>query len=111
MRGASPCRACSRPTESIPPDSPTATRFPRMDARTDLSTFSSFLEAAMGHQALEALFDQLFRFLVFQQPVRLGERLLERRAGGLRIAMRAAGRLWHDLVDQAEGFQAVGGDA
>jgi hypothetical protein len=40
-----------------------------MGARTE-STFGGFLEAAMGHQPLEAFLDQLLRFLVLQLLVR-----------------------------------------
>src|SRR6266545_1227995 len=91
---ASSCNTCSRTTESTPPESPTATRLPRRScarrkARTAASALGGFLELAIAHQALEALFDELLRLLLLHLPQRFDERLLQRVRGRLRIAVRA----------------------
>src|SRR6185436_10813553 len=102
--------------ESTPPERPTATRLPRRscarkNARTARSALGGFLEPAIAHQALEALLDELLRLLFLHLPQRLDERLLQRRRGRLRIAVRAAERLIDDPVDEAERLQAARGDA
>src|SRR5687768_11109862 len=109
----------------MPPERPTARRLPRSRASAAASlaagialaiprpflALGGFLEAAIGHQTLEALFDQLPGLFLLQVGERLGERLLQRGRGCLGIAVRAAQRLRHDLVDEAERLQAPGGDA
>src|SRR5207244_4487179 len=69
------------------------------------SPLGRFLELAIGHNALEALLDQLFGLFLLQLLERLGERLAQRLRGGLGVAVRAAERLGHDLVDQSERLQ------
>src|SRR5688572_19062424 len=90
---------CSRTTESTPPERPTA-----------ISALGGFLELAMAHQALEAFLDQVLRLLAVELLEGLEQRLAQRLECGLRVAVRAAERLGHDLVDQAERLQAGGGD-
>src|SRR2546426_8243398 len=75
------------------------------------SPLGRFLELAIGHHALEALLDQLFGLFLLQLLERLGERLAQRLRGGLGVAVRAAERLGHDLVDQPERLQPAGGDS
>src|SRR5574341_2637164 len=87
----------------MPPESPTAMRRRLALAR--------FLELAIGHQALEPALDELFRLLLLKSFQRLRQRLLERLHRRLGVAMRAAQRLGHDLVDEAERLQAVRRDA
>src|SRR5262249_7125019 len=103
---------CSRTTESMPPERPTAMRFFRCACRNARAlALAGFLELAIAHQPLEALFDELLRLLFAQLPERLGERLAQRLGGGLRVAVRAAQGLRDDLVDEPEGLQAARGDA
>src|SRR5579871_4480192 len=107
---------CSRTTESTPPERPAATRLPRSRSAASCAfaaapALVAFLEAAIGHEPLEAFLDQLLRFLLLQLRERLGQRLLQRRGRRLRVAMRTAQRRGHDLVEQAERLEAVRGDA
>src|SRR3954462_6412189 len=100
--------ACKSTTESMPPESPTRKRLPRRSSiarRTAAGTSAllGFLELAIAHEPFQPAFDQLFRLLLLQLLQRFRERALERLEGHLRIAMRAAERLRHDLVDEAQG--------
>src|SRR2546425_4744570 len=111
-----PASACSSTTESMPPESPTRMRLPcnSCSARPTAAVTSAllgFLELAIAHEPFEPAFHQLFRLLLLELLQRLGERALERLRGDRGVAVRAAERLGHDLVDEAEGLQAVGGDA
>src|SRR5262249_20551762 len=92
---------CSRTTESTPPDRPTAMPL----------ALGRFLELAIAHQPFEAELDELLGLLLAQLLEGVGERLLQGLGRGLRVAVRAAERLGNDLVDEAEGLQAAGGDA
>src|SRR5260370_38225939 len=108
--------ACSSTTESTPPERPTRMRLPcsPSSARPTAAVTSAllgFLELAIAHEPFEPAFHQLFRLLLLDLLERLGERALERLRGDGGVAMRAAKRLGHDLVDQADGVPGVGGDA
>src|ERR1043165_496223 len=87
-------RRWSRTTESMPPERPTAMRLLPCACRNARAlALAGFLELAIAHQPLEALLDELLRLLFAQCLQRLGERLAQRLAGGLRIAGRAPQRL------------------
>src|SRR5687768_16914300 len=88
---------CSSTTESTPPDNATATRL----------ALGGFLELAIAHQTL----DELLGLLLLQLLERFDQRLAQRLRGRLRVAVGAADGFRDDLVDQAEGLQAAGGDA
>src|SRR5438876_12056978 len=108
--------ACSSTTESMPPERPTRMRLPcsPSSARATAAVTSAllgFLELAIAHEPFQPAFHQLFRLLLLDLLQRLGERALERLRGDRGVAVRAAERLGHALVDEAEGLQAVGGDA
>src|SRR5829696_8328064 len=103
--------ACSSTTESTPPESPTRKRLPRRPSRARrtaalTSALLGFLELAIAHEPFEPRFHQLLRLLLLQLLQRFGEGALERLEGGLRIPVRAAEGLRHDLVDEAERLQA-----
>src|SRR5438034_5253123 len=108
--------ACSSTTESTPPERPTRMRLPcsPSSARPTAAVTSAllgFLELAIAHEPFEPAFHQLFRLLFLDLLQRLGERALERLRCDGGVAVRTAERLGHDLVDEAEGLQAVRGDA
>src|SRR5262249_16795786 len=108
--------ACSSATESTPPESPTRMRLPASSgaARATAAGTSALLgfpELAIAHEPVEPRLHQLFPLLLLDLLERFGERALERLRRGLRIAMRTAERLGHDLVDEPERLQPARGDA
>src|SRR2546430_1842999 len=68
-----------------------------------ISALLGFLELAIAHEPFEPAFHQLLRLLLLDLLQRLGERALERLRGDRGVAVRAAERLGHDLVDEADG--------
>src|SRR5438132_8363973 len=114
--GRSRASAWSSTTESTPPERPTTIRLPcspasARPAAAATSALLGFLELAIAHEPFQPAFHQLFRLLLLDLLQRLGERALDRLRGDRGVALRAAERLGHDLVDEAAGLQAVGGDA
>src|SRR5438132_8556293 len=108
--------ACSSTPESTPRERPTRMLMPctPSSARPTAAVTSAllgFLVLAIAHEPFQPAFHQLFRLLLLDLLQRLGERTLERLRGDRGVALRAAERLGHDLVDEAAGLQAVGGDA
>src|SRR5260370_21153694 len=104
--------ACSSTPESTPPERPTRMRLPcsPSSARPTAAVTSAllgFLELAIAHEPFEPAFHQLFRLLLLDLLERLGERALERLRGDRGVTVRAAERFVHDLVDQADGLEAV----
>src|SRR2546423_11670848 len=99
----------------MPPERPTRMRLPCSSSSVRAtaavtSALLGFLELAIAHEPFEPAFHQLLRLLLLDLLQRLGERALERLRGDRGVAVRAAERLGHDLVDEADGLQAVGGD-
>src|SRR2546428_7507577 len=111
-----PASACSSTTESMPPERPTRMRLPcsPSSARATAAVTSAllgFLELAIANEPFQPAFHQLFRLLLLDLLQRLGQRALECLRSDRGVAVRAAERLGHDLVDQADGLQAVRGNA
>src|SRR5574343_273308 len=110
-------RAWSKTTESQPPERPTESRSDgalrvarKAPTRAGSSLGRLFLVAAIAHQPLVAGRQQFVR----GQPGKLLERLLqgllEVLCHGSMIAVGAAERFANHLIDQAQGFQALGRD-
>nr|GEU28296.1 hypothetical protein [Tanacetum cinerariifolium] len=73
----------------------------------DLFLRRGFLELAVTHQLFVAGFDQVLGFHALELAQRVGQGALEHGGHGFRIAVGAAQRFVDDLVDQADGFEAV----
>src|SRR5882672_6078858 len=119
------CSTSSRTTESIPPLKAVATRSPGRTtpascAATRAATpcalppeelLLRFLELAITDELLEPCFQQLVDRLVFQLAPCFLERLAQILQHYIVIAMRPAGRLVDDAVDETERLQPGRRDA
>src|SRR5690606_5385305 len=103
--------ACSRDKASARGSSSSLTpNSSGRNGRTMTASGVRFGESSVGHEALQALFDQLFRCHAGYLPQGVGQCTIQLVGHHDRISVRAANGFVHDTVDQTEVLQTIGGN-